>query len=162
MKVYHGSTICVSEPKLLSASRRLDFGSGFYTTTNLRQAKRWAQIKMRRFQSETAIVSIYEADNVFAAKDLRIKCFDTATEEWLDFVMRYRTGKIDQNVAYDVIRGPVANDTLYETLALYERGILTHAETVVRLRTHKLADQVVLATPRALALLHFVDYEKVS
>jgi len=162
MKVYHGSTICVSEPKLLSASRRLDFGSGFYTTTDLRQAKRWAQIKMRRSQSEKAIVSIYDANEVFAAKDLRIKCFATATEEWLDFVMLYRTGKIDQNVVYDVIHGPVANDTLYETLALYERGILTHAETIVRLRAHKLADQVVLATHRALTLLHFVDYEKVS
>ena len=162
MKVYHGSTICVSEPKLLSASRRLDFGSGFYTTTDLRQAKRWAQIKMRRVQSETAIVSIYDADEVFAAKDLNIKNFETATEEWLNFVMLCRTGKLEQNVAYDVIRGPVANDTLYETLALYERGILTHAETIVRLRTHKLADQVVLASRSALALLQFVDYEKVS
>jgi hypothetical protein len=117
---------------------------------------------MRRVQTKTAIVSIYDVDEVFAAKDLRIKGFDTATEEWLDFVMFHRTGKLTSMNKYDVIRGPVANDTLYETLALYERGILTHNETIARLKTHKLADQVVLATTKAISLLKFISCEEVN
>lgn len=55
MKLYHGSTVCVLEPRLVSASRRLDFGSGFYTTTNLNQAKRWVQIKRRRLRADDII-----------------------------------------------------------------------------------------------------------
>ncbi len=162
MKVYHGSTVCVSAPKLLPASRRLDFGQGFYTTSDFSQAKRWAQIKMRRLQTNGAVVSVYDTDDIFSDNNLIVKCFKTASEEWLDFVMVCRTGSRDPNVDYDIIRGPVANDTLYETLALYERGILSHAETIVRLKTHKLADQVVLATNRAISLLSFVGCEEVS
>ncbi len=161
MKLYHGSTICVSEPRLVSASRRLDFGAGFYTTTNLNQARRWAQIKRRRLQADDAVVSIYDAKNIFEAGHLLIKNFEIASEEWLDFVMAHRTGTGRLTEDYDVVQGPVANDTLYETLALYERGILTHAETVVRLKTHRLADQIVLASAKALDLLNFEDCEVV-
>jgi len=162
MRVYHGSTVSVSKPELLAATRRLDFGAGFYTTSSLHQAERWAQIKMQRRQASHAIVSIYDAEDVFAEDNLSIKHFETASEEWLDFVMSHRMSKAGNTDVYDVVRGPVANDTLYETLALYERGILTRAETIVRLKTHKLADQIVLSTNRALSLLRFVSSEEVG
>jgi len=32
--LYHGSNVVVDNPKLLKANRTLDFGNGFYTTTN--------------------------------------------------------------------------------------------------------------------------------
>ena len=39
MILYHGSNLVVSEPKLIQQNRFLDFGFGFYTTTNkLRQS----------------------------------------------------------------------------------------------------------------------------
>lgn len=34
MILYHGSNVVVSEPKLILQNRFLDFGFGFYTTTN--------------------------------------------------------------------------------------------------------------------------------
>lgn len=34
MILYHGSNVIVSEPKLVQQNRFLDFGVGFYTTTN--------------------------------------------------------------------------------------------------------------------------------
>ena len=34
MIVYHGSNVEVREPKILKPNRELDFGNGFYTTTN--------------------------------------------------------------------------------------------------------------------------------
>ena len=34
MVVYHGSNVVVTEPKILKPNRELDFGNGFYTTTN--------------------------------------------------------------------------------------------------------------------------------
>ena len=39
MILYHGSNVVVSEPKLIQQNRFLDFGFGFYTTTNKKQAK---------------------------------------------------------------------------------------------------------------------------
>lgn len=38
MILYHGSNLTVSEPKLVVQNRFLDFGYGFYTTTNRTQA----------------------------------------------------------------------------------------------------------------------------
>ena len=43
MTVYHGSNIEVREPKILKPNRELDFGNGFYTTTNLDQAIAFAK-----------------------------------------------------------------------------------------------------------------------
>jgi len=59
MKLFHGSTVCVSRPRLLVASRRLDFGAGFYTTSSEIQARRWAQIKKRREASDRAMLSVF-------------------------------------------------------------------------------------------------------
>jgi sucrose-6-phosphate hydrolase SacC (GH32 family) len=40
VQVYHGSDILVKEPKIMQPVRALDFGHGFYTTTNIEQAKK--------------------------------------------------------------------------------------------------------------------------
>lgn len=159
--VYHGSTVCIPTPRLVETNRRLDFGAGFYTTSDLPQARRWASIKRRRLMTPKAYVSRYDASALFKAVELTFKHFLTADAEWLDFVMTHRMGDGNPSAHYDVVRGPVANDTLYETLSLYERGILTHAETIVRLRTHQLADQIVLASPAALHLLVYDGCEEV-
>ena len=34
MTVYHGSNMEVREPRIIKPNRTLDFGNGFYTTTN--------------------------------------------------------------------------------------------------------------------------------
>ena len=38
MILYHGSNVIVEQPKLIRQNRYLDFGCGFYTTTNRDQA----------------------------------------------------------------------------------------------------------------------------
>jgi hypothetical protein len=144
IKLFHGSTVNIEKPEILTSSRCLDFGTGFYTA-------RWAKIKRRRKMTKDAIVSSYIFDA--GDKELLFKTFEGATEEWLEFIMSHRSG--NEIGEFDVVCGPVANDTLYETLSLYERGILNHAETIVRLKTHKLADQVVFRTVKALSFLKY-------
>jgi hypothetical protein len=34
MIIYHGSDVAVPEPKIMAANRLLDFGEGFYTTSD--------------------------------------------------------------------------------------------------------------------------------
>jgi hypothetical protein len=53
MKLYHGSTIIIEKPIILDSQRLLDFGKGFYTTTNKEQAERWALIKAKRSLAES-------------------------------------------------------------------------------------------------------------
>ena len=57
MILYHGSTVIVDKPKVLLSERLVDFGAGFYTTTNREQAVRWAQRVSTRRSSADQIIS---------------------------------------------------------------------------------------------------------
>ena len=59
MILYHGSTDIVDSPEIRKGDVYLDFGIGFYTTTSLEQAERWAKIKMRRKNVNLGYVSVY-------------------------------------------------------------------------------------------------------
>lgn len=48
MILYHGSNVVVESPKLIKQNRFLDFGYGFYTTTNKEQAENFARKIMAR------------------------------------------------------------------------------------------------------------------
>ena len=158
MKLYHGSTEIIKQPLVLESQRFLDFGRGFYTTTNSEQAESWALIKRKRIVGAfKSVVTVYEMDdNILSEGNFNVKIFDRANEEWLDFVLANRRG--DTVHAFDVVIGAVANDTLYQTLSLYETGILTKLETIRRLKTHLLFDQISFHNDKVLNYLRFVDY----
>ena len=65
MKLYHGSTVIVKNPSLRQGRPNTDFGKGFYTTIDLEQATRWAQIRRERAGGGNAIVSVYTVDDDF-------------------------------------------------------------------------------------------------
>ena len=162
MKLFHGSILIVKQPIILKEQRLLDFGKGFYTTTNQNQAERWATIKRKRLIKKTkSIVAIYQIPkDLFSNKKYKIKEFTKADAEWLDFVFNNR--KIDKPHKYDIVIGPVANDTLYATLSLYEAGILTKKETIIRLKVHKLYDQISFHNKIVLKELFFFDSYEIN
>jgi hypothetical protein len=154
MKLYHGSTQCVDQPRLIRAERFLDFGDGFYTTTQQEQAIRWATIKMKRTASSTAFLNVFEApDTLLEMPQLSVCVFPKADRPWLEFVTNNRKGKPLHR--YDIVQGAVANDTIYQTLLLYETGVYTVEETILRLKVHRLFDQVSFHTEKALSFLRF-------
>ena len=149
MIIYHGSTQIIDCPRLIESDRFLDFGKGFYTTTNIEQATRWATIKQKRTAAKVAYVNLYEIDNdLLSNNDLSILLFPNANREWLEFVTGNRRGNPLHE--YDIVKGAVANDTIYQTLVLYEAGAYTVEETVTRLKVHRLFDQISFHTERAL------------
>ena len=76
MILYHGSYVEVSNPDLSYSRENLDFGKGFYTTTDFEQAKKWAQNKKRIEKSENSIVSVFVVDDDFLEnKDFKIMNF---------------------------------------------------------------------------------------
>ena len=154
MILYHGSNLTVSEPKLVMQNRFLDFGYGFYTTTNKMQAIGFADKVTKRRKEGIPTVSIYELDETSAFEECSILRFDTPNEAWLDFVSENRAGNYSGK-QYDFIYGPVANDDVYTTFTLYASGVLTKEQTIEALKVKKLYNQLVLTSEIALSYLKF-------
>jgi hypothetical protein len=156
MKLYHGTfTHDIKQPDLQKCRQKTDFGKGFYTTKSFEQAKKWAILRKNRFRVEKAYVVEYEIDDsILSSGEYKIKHFDGATKEWLEFVFNNR-----KNIAtetYDIVMGPVANDSLYATLLLYEQSVLSVEASIAQLKTHLLFDQLSFHTTKAIEALRFV------
>lgn len=155
MLLYHGSNVVVSKPRLVEQNRFLDFGFGFYTTTNKRQAIGFADKVTKRRKTGKKTVSIYKIDEVRAFTECSVLRFDHADESWLDFVSENRSGNYTGK-GYDFVFGPVANDDVYTSFALYSAGVLTKEQTLEALKIKKLYDQLVLSSEKALSYLNFI------
>lgn len=157
MTLYHGSLEIVEKPQILQANRPLDFGTGFYTTTSLQQARRWVKLRMEQSQASVGFINRYEYT---PKSDLRTRLFRSANEAWVDFVHANRTVQ-DYNHDYDIVTGPVANDNVYLSFNLYESGIITKRELIRRLKTYKLVDQLLFHTERSSDTLEYVGNKEV-
>lgn len=155
MIIYHGSNVVVEKPKLIVQNRYLDFGYGFYTTTNKIQAISFADKVYKRKNEGVKQVSIYEIDKERLFSECSVLEFDSPNEAWLDFVAENRSGNYD-GPNYDVIYGPVADDDVYTTFTLYQAGVLSREQTIETLKIKKLYDQMVFATESALSFLKFI------
>lgn len=156
MIVYHGGNVVVNQPRLIKQNRTLDFGYGFYTTTNQRQAVNFAGKVTERRKSGIPSVSMYEVPELGELSlKYRLLIFMTPDEKWLDFVFANRNGSYKGD-HFDIIFGPVANDTIYRTFVAYEEGILTKEETIARLKVKKLYNQMTFTTERSLKELRYI------
>jgi hypothetical protein len=155
MKLYHGSNVEVAEPRLMSGVRALDFGRAFYLTPDCEQAARWARTTVLRRGEGSAVVSVYEFDEV-AASALRSLHFDAPDADWLRYVTRNRTGML-VDVDYDIVSGPVANDNTMPVLNLYFKGAYSEEEALRRLLPQRLKGQFALKTDAALSCLTFLE-----
>ena len=153
MLLYHGSNIPVQNPRILELSRPLDFGAGFYLTSDKDQACRWASRTTRRRKNGTPTISVFEVDIPFpeGVKQLR---FNEPNEAWFDFVLANRTSRSFTS-DFDIVIGPVANDQTILTFDLYLEGLLTKGAALADLLPQRLTDQYAFRTQAALALLKF-------
>ncbi len=157
MIVYHGSLVVVDKPEIRVGNRFLDFGYGFYTTMNKEQAINWTAKQKSRNATNVGYVSIYEFDIEKAEEELIIIHFDKADKKWLDFVSANRKGLCQET--YDVVIGPVADDSVYEVVRFYEIGIYDLGETLKRLKIEELYNQILFHSEKSLSYLKFVGME---
>jgi hypothetical protein len=159
IKLYHGSTMAVRKPSLRPGRPNADFGKGFYTTSNLEQAERWAHIKQEREESERAVVSVYEFDeSLLESNDLNIRRFTGADEPWLYFVADCRKSRPHE---YDLVQGPVANDKVFTTVNLFESGVLSAEAAILELKAYKTYDQLSFHSERVISSLRYVEFFEV-
>lgn len=158
IRVYHGSNVAVQNPNILKPNRELDFGTGFYTTTNLDQAIGFAKRVAMNRKAGVATVSSYEVDLDLVFSACSAIRFDGVCDAWLDYVCDNRNGDYS-GPEVDIVYGPVANDDVYRTLYLYRSGEITREETMARLKVKKLFNQLVFKSERALGFMQFKGSE---
>ena len=159
-KIYHGSIEEVKRPEIRHPNHSLDYGSGFYTTTSFEQAKRWVERKMNDKDVSVGYVNVYELDdNVL--KDMKSLFFEKPTEEWVNFVRRNRTDR-EFSHDYDIVYGPVADDSVYTQFMLYEGGIISMSTLIQELKTYKLVDQYLFHTEKSLLAIKFVESIRIT
>ena len=161
MIIYHGSTVSVEIPAIIKSNRKLDFGEGFYATSNREQAIRWSWRVASRQKSGNRIVTEYEFDSETAKKELQIVRFEKPDETWLDFVSANRSGLIIPE-PYDIAIGPVADDAVYATILLYEQGVIDKDTAIKQLKVQKLYDQIMFHTEKSLQYCRYVRHETIG
>lgn len=156
MLVYHGTTLEIKEPKIITTEIGRDFGFAFYTTDIQEQAERWAvrraKIQSRKAHKQiSAIVNVYE----WVRADADIKEFDGASMEWLDMVVSCRSD-LNFRHDHDIVIGKIANDNVGETVSYVVEGIMRKEDAVERLKFEKINNQIAFCSEKSLQQLSFV------
>lgn len=160
MIVYHGSNVIVDHPDIEHSFRSLDFGKGFYVTTVMEQAEKWARRKADIYGTNKAIVTVYNMSEDL--NGLIKKSFGEDLTEWIDFVCRCRDGEEDY-LQYDLIKGKVANDKVFRVVDMYHSGIWDKERAINEIKVYPNYDQIAFINQKAInQLLHYKSFYEVT
>lgn len=161
--LYHGTIAEIRKVDVTQGRARKDFGRGFYMAVTKNQAVGMMNKKFREAvrrsvdKNETSFTRrLYRIriDLEYAAT-LNVKFFETADEEWLDFVLMCR-GKGGVPHPYDLVIGPTADDDAILSMKAYLAGLYGRAGSDVakgillnNLETENLAFSITSASKRS-------------
>jgi len=155
MRLYHGSNTDIKVIDFTKCKPYKDFGQGFYLTEMKEQATLMAR-RTASIYGGDPLVSCFEFDEEGALNDtsLSIKRFDEPNEEWALFVMDNRSKKQKHSThEYDIVIGPVADDTIATLFRNFDDGIIDLAMLVNGLKYKKISSQYFFHTQKANAYL---------
>lgn len=144
MVLYHTGFDIIKNPDLTRGRKNSDFGPGFYLSPDRDFSFRWAKSS----NQHSTYVNEYSLDE----DELNILKF-SHDDEWFDFITKNRKGAIQIPENVDVIIGPIANDTLYETFGILTSGLVDREAALKVLKYGNHYTQVVIKTPKALSQL---------
>lgn len=162
MKLYHGSNVEILKVELTKCMPHKDFGKGFYTTALEEQAWRMAKRRARTEGGEP-IVTVFEIpDGMLSDHNLNCRVFsEKPTVEWAIFVKNNRDKKFkdignsecNTDCKYDVVVGPVADDTIGLLVRQFQRGIINEKYLAEGFSFENVTNQYTFHTEKALACL---------
>lgn len=160
IRLYHGSNVTIEQIDLSRSKRGKDFGQGFYLNANPDQAMEMAARTTRFLNEGIPTLSCFEFDEPEATKSgLNIKIFTDYSEEWAEFVVMNRKNNSDIPAhPYDIVIGPIADDTVGVQIRRFIMGYLSASALVEELRfkgDH--AIQYFFGTPKAVELLKRIE-----
>ena len=150
--LYHAGFKIIKEPDIHYGRKNADFGQGFYATEEEEFAYRWA----RERKGEQTIVNTYELDTT----GLAVHRFNRDSE-WFGYIYGNRNRKED-GLAADVIIGPIANDTIYNTFGVITSGFLKPEDAMKLLLIGPEYYQVAIKTEKAAAQLRWLSSKELS
>ena len=150
MVLYHTGYQEIRDPDVHYGRKNADFGQGFYLTDDREFACRWAK---ERKGSDT-IVNTYD----LSLTGLKVHRF-ARDADWFAYIFRSRRGQEDSLPEADVILGPIANDTIYDTLGIMTSGLLSKEEALKLLLVGPEYRQIALKTEKAAAQLTWISAE---
>ena len=136
IRLYHGSNVLIEQIDLSRSKRGKDFGQGFYLNANPDQAMEMAARTTRFLNEGEPTLSCFEFDEDEATKNgLNIKIFLDYSEEWAEFIVMNRKNNSDIPAhSYDIVIGPIADDTVGVQIRRFIMGYLSASALVEELR----------------------------
>ena len=128
--------------------------SAIYLSDNYDQAFEMAKTKVEQLETGAPVVMTYQVDEAELSL-LRVLQFDDYSEEWAKFIVMNRNNTLKTSEHdYDVVIGPIANDTVGAQLWRYENKSIDLPTLVKNLHYIKgLTIQYFFGTERAIKLL---------
>ena len=144
LRLYHTGTLEIPAPDIRHGRVNADFGQGFYLTPDADFTYRWAR--------RDAVVNRYALD----LTGLRVQRF-TRSAAWFDYI--YHNRRARDTVEADVVIGPIANDTIFDTFGIISSGYLKPEDALKLLMIGPEYTQVAVKTDRAAAALTWLGAE---
>lgn len=154
IKVYHGSNCEVKEPSLSYGREDADFGIGFYVTTDVEMAEKWAA------RRHNPIINVYEVD-LDSLNGLEFGL----NKGWLDFVVQNRSGnkRIEIDLSdTDYINGATADDRLFAVVEQYESNLLDVDTAIKAMNAMQIGEQIALVSAESIDNLKFCSSYNLS
>ena len=127
--LYHGSAYEFKRPEVAKGRGYKDFGKGFYLSVDRQQAtgmmhKKYDEVFSRWMSGSSKGLkkTLYRIKlDATVLSEMKIKKFDSADEDWLDFILHCRQFDSAPH-DYDVVIGPTADDDTRLLLKAYVDG----------------------------------------
>ena len=147
MKLYHTGKEEIRCPDIRRGRKNADFGQGFYLTPDRDFAYRWA--------GADAVLNEYELDE----SGLLIHRF-SRDEEWFDYIFQNRRAR--DRLSADIVIGPIANDTIFETFGIISSGFLKPADALKLLMVGPEYTQIAVKTEKAASRLQWMRSSRIA
>ena len=180
MVLFHGSYSRVEKISLDKCSSGKDFGRGFYLTSDLKQARDFVKLSLRKActtgdapaTQDYGYVSSFQY-SVPECSNLNIHIFDKADRDWLWFVAQNRREYLSDKIrklidpeilCSDIIVGKIANDTTNPVITAYLNGLYGDILSdeainfaIKQLMPEHLVDQYCFLSEKSITCLRFLE-----
>ena len=154
MILYHGTNTDCDRIDFRKCKPNKDFGRGFYLTDIKQQATEMAVRRTSFEEKGSPVVQEYEFDeSLLSSKDLKVKIFKGISNELAEFIIANRKAKGKRVHDFDIVIGPIADDSVVFQINLFMLHFITIEELVKRLEYKKLNSQYFFGTEKAIAKL---------
>ena len=147
MKLYHTGKEEIRDPDIRRGRKNADFGPGFYLSPDRDFSYRWARAD--------AVINEYELDE----SGLVIHRF-SRDEDWFRYIFQNRRAR--DKLSADVVIGPIANDSIFETFGIISSGFVKPADALKLLLVGPEYTQAAIKTEKAAGRLQWIRSDRIT